>query len=83
MTKIIFDGEEIEVGQDLEPGMMELDLITPEERQRALNKNEDTIRIDTDAINEALAQTKEVDYNAIQMNMENTAELSEVNPNGQ
>ncbi len=83
MTKIIFDGEEIEVGQDLEPGMMELDLITPEERQRALNKNEDTIRIDTSVIKEALAQTKEVDYNMVQMSMENTAELSEVNTNGQ
>ncbi len=83
MTKIIFDGEEIEVGRDLEPGVLELDLITPEERQRALNKIEDTTRIDTNAINEALSKTKEVDYNAIQTDVENTAELSGVNTNDQ
>ena len=67
MTKVMFNGTEIDLDEEYEKGFEELDLITDEERENALNqKLDDTLEFNNNTNLNDLEKTghiEEVDNN--------------------
>ncbi len=71
MTKVLYNGKEIELDDDFEPGFMELDMLTPEEQED--RKLEDTMELQP--VN--LEDTMELDISDLEDTQE--LDLGEIN----